>query len=73
MMIRNGAVSIQYADWQRHVLHYRGTVNASGWIDAYRTNRDGSSSILSGQISSDTLTANMERGPCDYTATLARR
>jgi len=73
MMIRNGAVYIQYADWQRHVLHYRGTVNASGWVDAYHTNRDGSSSILSGQISSDALTANMERGPCDYTATLARK
>ena len=73
MTIRNGYVYIQYSDWKRHVLHYRGKVNSSGWVDAYHTNRDGSHSILSGQMNNNELTANMERGPCDYTVTLAKK
>jgi hypothetical protein len=73
MTIRNGYVYIQYSDWKRHVLHYRGNVKSDGWVHAFHTNRDGSRSVLSGQINSDTLTANMERGPCDYTATLAKK
>jgi len=73
MTILNGYVYIQYSDWKRHVLHYRGNVKSDGWVHAYHTNRDGSRSVLSGQINSDTLTANMERGPCDYTATLAKK
>jgi hypothetical protein len=72
MTIRNGNVYIRYRDWKRHTINYRGKVNASGWVDAYHKNSDGSSSILSGQISNNELTANMERGPCDYTATLAK-
>ena len=73
MTIRNGYVYIRYHDWKRHLLHYRGKVSASGWVDAYHTNRDGSYSILSGQVSNNMLTANMERGPCDYAVTLAKR
>ena len=73
MTIRNGSVSIQYSDWKRHVLHYRGNVKADGWVHAFHTNRDGSRSVLSGQFSNDVLNANMERGPCDYTVTFARK
>jgi hypothetical protein len=73
MTIHNGYVYIQYRDWKRHLLHYRGKVNASGWVDAYHTNRDGSHSILSGQMSDGQLIANMERGPCDYQVTLAKK
>src|SRR5712692_3425135 len=32
MTIRNGSVSIQYSDWKRHVLHYRGNVKSDGWV-----------------------------------------
>lgn len=72
MTIRNGYVYIHYADWKRHRLHYRGTVNAYGRVDAYHTNRDGSSSILAGRIRNSVLTADMERGLCDYSLTLAK-
>ena len=72
MRIIKSNVYIDYLDWKRHKLHYRGKVNASGWVDAYHTNRDGSRSILSGQMSDAGLTANMERGPCDYQVTLTR-
>src|ERR1700746_1377467 len=37
MLIRNGNVTLQYADWAGNVLHYRGIVNASGQVDLYNT------------------------------------
>jgi hypothetical protein len=73
MTIRNSAVFIRYSDWKRHRLHYRGKVDANGVVTAYHTNRDGSSSIISGQLSNNQLVGNMMRGPCDYTVTLAKR
>jgi hypothetical protein len=73
MTIRNGNVYIVYSDWKRHRLHYRGKVNASGLVDAYHKNGDGSSAIISGTISDNGFTANMERGPCDYTVTMAKK
>ena len=51
MLIRNGKVYLQYANWLGNVLHYRGTVDASGLADLYHTNDDGNCSILAGQIS----------------------
>jgi hypothetical protein len=72
MRVSKGYVYIQYRDWNHHLLHYRGKVSAAGWVDAYHTNRDGSRSILSGQFTNGVLSANMERGPCDYTATFSK-
>jgi len=73
MVVRNGNVYLEYANWKRHKLHYRGRVDPSGAVTAYHTNSDGSRSILSGQISNGGLTGNMSRGPCDYMVSLARR
>src|SRR6266550_1490581 len=67
MLVRNGNVYLQYANWRGDVLHYRGTVDASGLADLYHTNGDGSRSILAGQISNDGLTGHVERGEaCNY-------
>ena len=74
MLIRNGNAYLQYADWLGNVLHYRGTVNASGQVDLYHTNGDGNHSILAGQISNGVLTGHVERGEaCNYSVSLAKK
>jgi hypothetical protein len=73
MVVRNGNVYIDYNNWKRHKLHYRGRVDPSGAVTAYHTNSDGSRAILSGQIVSGQLTGTMTRGPCDYSVNLAMR
>jgi hypothetical protein len=74
MLIRNGNVYLQYADWLGNVLHYRGIVNASGLVDLYHTNDDGNRSILAGQISNDVLKGHVERAEaCNYTVSLAKK
>src|SRR5271170_8001075 len=73
MTVRNGTVIIQYADWKGHILHYRGTVDASGAVNLEHTNSDGSKAVLTGQIQNNGFTGNMLREPCDYTVQLTRR
>jgi hypothetical protein len=74
MLIRNGNVYLQYANWRGDVLHYRGTVDASGLADLYHTNDDGNRSILAGQISNGVLTGHVERGEaCNYSVSLAKK
>ena len=74
VLIRNGNVYLQYANWLGNVLHYRGTVSASGQMDLYHTNGDGSPSKLAGQISNDVLTGHAEqRDGCDYLLSLAKK
>jgi hypothetical protein len=73
MVIRNGNVFLEYANWKRHKLHYRGRVDPGGAVTAYHTNSDGSRSILSGQISNGQMTGDMQRGPCNYAVSLAMR
>jgi hypothetical protein len=71
--IRNGKVYLQYANWLANELHYRGTVNASGGMELYHTNGDGSRSILAGQISKDVLTGQVQREGCPYSLSLAKK
>ena len=74
MLIRNGNVTFQYADWAGNVLHYRGIVNTSGQVDLYHTNDDGNRSILAGLIINDVLKAHVERAEaCNYTVSLAKK
>jgi len=73
MLVRNGNVYLEYANWKRHKLHYRGRVDPGGAVTAYHTNSDGSRSILSGQISGGQMTGDMQRGPCNYAVSLAMR
>ena len=73
MTVRNGNVIIQYANWKGHVLHYRGSVDASGGVNLEHTNSDGSKAVLTGQIQNNGFTGDMRRDPCLYTVTLAKR
>ena len=74
MLIRNGNVYLQYANWLGNVLHYRGTVNASGQVDLYHTNDDGNRSILAGEISNGVLTGHVARAEaCNYSMSLAKK
>jgi len=73
MLIRNGTVYLQYANWRGDVLHYRGTINASGQMDLSHTNGDGSGSILAAQISNGVLTGHVDREACHYSVSLAKR
>jgi hypothetical protein len=74
MLIRNGYAYLQYADWLGNVLHYRGTVDASGLVDLYHTNGDGNRSILAGQIGKEVLTGRVERAEaCNYSVRLAKK
>ena len=73
MLIRNGNVYLQYANWRGDVLHYRGTINASGQMDLSHTNGDGSGSILAAQISNGVLTGHVDREACHYSVSLAKR
>jgi hypothetical protein len=71
--VRRGIINIEYANWKRHRLHYKGKVDATGAVTAYHRNSDGSASILNGQISAGQLTGDMQRGPCNYAVALAKR
>src|SRR6267378_5268525 len=74
MLIRNGNVYLQYANWLGNVLHWRGTVNASGQVDLYHTNDDGNRSILAGEISNGVLTGHVARAEaCNYSVSLAKK
>jgi hypothetical protein len=72
MLVRGGYVFMSYRDWGRHRIHYRGTVNGDGTVNAYHRNGDGSSSVLTGRINGAQLTADMRRGLCAYTVALTR-
>ena len=72
-LVRNGLINLEYANWKRHKLHYKGRVDANGTVTAYHKNSDGSSSILNAQITNGQLTGNMDRGPCSYAVALALR
>ena len=74
MTIRNGNVVLQYANWRRDLLHFRGTLNASGQVVLYHTKGDGSSSILSGEIDNNVLSGHMVSEPdCHYSVKLAKK
>ena len=72
-LVRGGLINIEYANWKRHKLHYKGRVDAAGVVTAYHRNSDGSASTLNGQIANGQLTGDMQRGPCNYTVALAQR
>ena len=72
-LVRGGLINIEYANWKRHKLHYKGRVDAAGVVTASHRNSDGSASILNGQIANGQLTGDMQRGPCNYTVALAQR
>jgi hypothetical protein len=72
-LVRNGLINLEYANWKRHKLHYKGRVDANGTVTAYHKNSDGSSSILNAQIANGQLTGDMQRGPCSYAVALAMR
>jgi len=72
-LVRNGLINLEYANWKRHKLHYKGRVDGAGAVTAYHKNSDGSSSVLNGQIANGQLTGNMDRGPCSYAVALATR
>jgi hypothetical protein len=69
MTIRGGYMVMEYPDWKRHTLHYRGIVNPSGAVSL----RDGSIAILTGQLSNGQVTGTMRRGPCFWDLTLAKQ
>jgi hypothetical protein len=72
-LVRGGLINIEYANWKRHKLHYKGRVDAAGVVTASHRNSDGSASTLNGQIANGQLTGDMQRGPCNYTVALAQR
>lgn len=73
MTIRGGYMVMEYPDWKRHTLHYRGLVDPSGAVSLRHTNSDGSIAILTGQISNGQVTGSMRRGPCFWDLALARQ
>jgi hypothetical protein len=72
-LVRGGLINIEYANWKRHKLHYKGRVDAAGVVTASHRNSDGSASTLNGQIANGQLTGDMQRGPCSYAVALAQR
>jgi hypothetical protein len=70
MTIRAGYMVMEYPDWKRHILHYRGIVDPSGAVSLRHTNSDGSIAILTGQIGK---TGTMRRAPCLWDLTLAKQ
>src|SRR5262249_20133506 len=73
MTIRGGYVVMEYPDWKRHILRYRGIVDPSGTVSLRHTNSDGSIAILNGQIGNGQVTGIMRRGPCLWDLTLAKQ
>ena len=72
MVIHHGGVVMSYNNYNGHKIHYRGWVDTDGRVNAYHRNRDGSSSALTGNVSGNQLTAEMQRGKCDYEVTLTK-
>jgi hypothetical protein len=71
MRIERGDVTISYADWGGHKIDYHGKVDATGKINAWHTNSDGSSSILSGRIGGDGFTGRLlDAENCAYALTM---
>ena len=71
MRIERGDVMISYTDWGGHKIDNRGKVDATGDINAWHTNGDGSSSILSGRIGGDGFTGHLlEPEGCGYALTM---
>src|SRR5438105_8024301 len=64
MTIRNGYVYIEYANWKGHKLHYRGTVDPGGAVNALHRNGDGTAANLTGRIANNVLSGNMKRDDC---------
>jgi hypothetical protein len=73
MTIRGGYMVMEYPDWKRHTLHYRGTVDPSGAVSLRHTNSDGSIATLTGQIGNGQVTGIMRRGPCLWDLVLAKQ
>jgi len=73
MTIRGGYMVMEYPDWKRHILHYRGIVDPSGTVSLRHTNSDGSIAILTGQIGNGQVTGITRRGPCLWDLTLAKQ
>ena len=71
MRIERGEVVISYTAWGGHNIDYRGKVDATGKINAWHTNGDGSSSIASGRIGGDGFTGHLlEPEGCSYALTM---
>lgn len=71
--ITAGYITIQYLDWHRHLIHFRGQVGADGAVKAYHLNSNGQYSPLTGHISNNRLEADTLRGRCSYRFTLTKR
>jgi hypothetical protein len=71
MRIERSDVTISYTDWGGHKIDYRGKVDPTGKINAWHTNGDGSSSVLSGRIGGDGFTGHLlEAEGCAYALTM---
>ena len=73
MTISDGVVTLSYADWGQNAIHYRGTVDSYGIVQAWHVNGDGSRSILTGQLTNAGFVGYMDRDKqaCQYEVTLS--
>jgi hypothetical protein len=73
MQISYGVVTLAYADWGQNIIHYRGRVNASGDVQAWHTNGDGSRSILTGRVQQAMFTGDLDRDQhrCPYSVVMS--
>jgi hypothetical protein len=61
-----GYVILEYKDWHRHTIHFRGEAAADGSITVYHLNSDGTYSPLTGHIGAGQFTGETLRGRCYY-------
>jgi hypothetical protein len=73
MVIAGGVVTLAYADWGQNIIHYRGRVTASGEVQVWHTNGDGSRSILTGQVQQGMFTGDLDRDlhRCPYSVVMS--
>jgi len=73
MQVDHGTVTVSYADWGQNTIHYRGTIDANGFVQTWHLNGDGSRSILTGQVTGPTFTGFMDRDrqACQYKVVLS--
>ena len=74
MRIERGNVTIWYVDWGGNTTHYHGKIDATGRIEAWHTNGDPRSTVLTGQITNNGFTGFVQRGigknQCAYSLTM---
>jgi hypothetical protein len=73
LSVEGDKVTFSYINWGGSTIHFHGKIDATGEVNAWHTNGDGTRSILTGKIEGNGFAGYMARdeGRCNYKVTIA--